>query len=57
MIREIYYVDGLVSSGKQFPFTILKRISSFEKKITINFMHNLNFACGKAIMFDTKCKL
>ena len=48
MIREIYYVDGLVSSGKQFPFTILKRISSFEKKITINFMHNLKFCLWKS---------
>ncbi len=33
------YMNGLVSTGNQIPFTILKRIFSKRKKILINFIH------------------
>ena len=33
------YVDGLVSTGNKFPYTILKRIFSFQKNFFIYFIN------------------
>ena len=35
-----YYMDGLVSTGKQFPYTILKIIFTIRKKI-FNYFINI----------------
>jgi hypothetical protein len=37
--QEDHYIDGLVSTGNKFPYTILKRISSFQKNIFIYFIN------------------
>jgi hypothetical protein len=43
----IIYMDGLVSTGNKFPYTILKRISSNQKKITKYFIHILYITVDK----------
>jgi len=46
-IQEDYYMDGLVSTGNKFPYTILKRIFPFQKIFFIYFI-NIHFSvCGK----------
>jgi hypothetical protein len=37
--QEDHYVDGLVSTGNKFPYTILKRIFSFQKNIFVYFIN------------------
>jgi hypothetical protein len=37
--QKDHYVDGLVSTGNQIPYTILKRIFSLIKKIFIYFIN------------------
>jgi hypothetical protein len=56
--RDFYYLDGLVSTGKQIPYTILKIIFPIRKNFPINFMHNFfsgvekGFAVGLRKIFS-----
>ena len=45
--RDFYYLDGLVSTGKQIPYTILEIILSIRKIFIINFMHNFFWGVEK----------
>ena len=45
--RGIIYMDGLVSTGNKFPYTILKRIFPNQKKFPKNFIHILFIAVDK----------
>jgi len=35
----IFYIDGLVSTGNKFPYTILNIISTIQKLFTKNFIN------------------
>ena len=50
MIVELCYIDGLVSTGNQIPFTILKIIFPNQKIFRKNFIHILFYAVDKSVL-------
>jgi hypothetical protein len=51
LIAELCYMDGLVSTGTKFPYTILKRIFPNKKKNRINFINIFFGAVDKGRCF------
>ena len=54
LMPSFNYIDGLVSTGNQIPFTILKRIFSKRKKYDTYFIHNFFWRVDKDAMFEVK---
>jgi hypothetical protein len=45
-MHGLCYMDGLVSTGNKFPYTILKIIFTIRKNISIFFINILKMLCG-----------
>jgi hypothetical protein len=45
-MHGLCYMDGLVSTGNKFPYTILKIIFTIRKNISIFFINIFKILCG-----------
>ena len=52
-MHGLRYIDGLVSTGNKFPYTILKIIFTIRKKSFFFFINILKFAVDKRIILRT----
>jgi hypothetical protein len=54
-MARLCYIDGLVSTGNQIPFTILKRIFANIKLFPKNFINIFNNAVDNSTCFTAFC--
>lgn len=53
-MHGLRYIDGLVSTGNKFPYTILKIIFTIRKKTLLFFINILKMAVDKTTLLRTK---
>ncbi len=53
-MHGLCYMDGLVSTGNKFPYTILKIIFAIRKKITLFFINIFKQVVDKLPLFNFK---
>ena len=50
-MNGLCYMDGLVSTGNKFPYTILKIIFAIRKEIILFFINILKWVVDKVLLF------
>jgi hypothetical protein len=53
-MNGLCYMDGLVSTGNKFPYTILKIIFAIRKEIILFFINILKWVVDKVLLFSKK---